>query len=334
MAISKWRPRPSSSHETAIEPTALPELSLSKQQQIKRATRTRKTWALLTSFSLFLTTLFLLLVHLGGIRNQAAAIHNWYFIRLDLSNIVPASVPNFALINTIAQTLGLHDFYQVGLWGYCEGYNGQGVTFCSEPRALYWFNPVEILRDQLLAGASINLPANVNNILHLIQLASQTMFGFFLTGTLLSFLLLFLMPLSLYTRWLALPLAVLVFLNALLITAASTIATVMFTIFRNTIGGVAELNIGAEIGVTLFAFMWVAAAFAIFACLVQVGLCCCCCCGCASRRDVEKGGKRPRSEKADPLGGGESGGVRENPMLVGRQGLSSSRMKYLFWKRG
>jgi len=318
------------SDDTAVEPTeptALPAHALSKQQ-IKRATQTRKTWALTTSFFLFITVIFLILVNISGVRNKAV-IKNWYFIRLDLSNIVPASVPNFALINTIAQTLGLHDFYQVGLWGYCEGYAGQGVTFCSEPQTLYWFNPVEILRNQLLAGASINLPANINDILDLIKLASQTMFGLFLTGTVLSFVLLFLMPLSIYTRWLALPIAIIAFLNALIITAASIIATVMFIIFRNTISGVAELNIGAEIGITLFAFMWVASAFAIFAWLVQMGLCCCC----ASRRDVKKGGKR-RSEKAYRLDGAENGGVHESRMAAGEPRDSAPRKQYPFWKRG
>jgi len=142
------------SDETAVTdsspPVVIPELS---KQQIKRATRTRKTWALLTSFFLFITVIFLILVNIAGVRNKPV-IRDWYFIKLDLSNIVPASVPNFALINTIAQTLGLHDFYQVALWGYCEGYQGQGVTSCSKPETLYWFNPVEILRNQLLAGAS------------------------------------------------------------------------------------------------------------------------------------------------------------------------------------
>lgn len=127
-------------------------LGLSKEQ-IKRATRTRKTFALLTSFFLFIAVIFLVLLEIGGVRNQSI-IRNWYFIRLDLSDIVPSSVPNFQLINTIAQTLGLHDFYQVGLWGFCEGYEGQGVTFCSEPETLYWFNPIEIIQNELLAGAS------------------------------------------------------------------------------------------------------------------------------------------------------------------------------------
>jgi hypothetical protein len=119
------------------------------------------------------------------------------------------------------------------------------------------------------------------------------MFGLFLAGTCLTFVLMFLMPISVFTRWLALPVAIIAFLNALVVTVASVIATVMFIIFRNTITGVAELNIGAEIGTTVFVFMWIASAFAIFAWLVQMGLCCCC----ASRRDVKTGRKRG-SEKA------------------------------------
>jgi hypothetical protein len=58
------------------------------------------------------------------------------------------------LVNSIAQTLGLRDFYQVGLWNYCEGYKNIGVTHCSKPKTLYSFNPVEILLSELLAGAS------------------------------------------------------------------------------------------------------------------------------------------------------------------------------------
>jgi hypothetical protein len=130
----------------------VPAAELSKKQ-IKRATRTRKTWALLTSFFLFVALIFLILVEIAGVQNKKI-IRNWYFIRFDFSNVVPSSVPNFQLLNTIAQTLGLHDFYQVGLWSFCEGYKNEGVTFCSKPQTLYWFNPVEILRNELLAGAS------------------------------------------------------------------------------------------------------------------------------------------------------------------------------------
>ena len=50
------------------------------------------------------------------------------------------------------------------------------------------------------------------------------MFGLFLTGTVLSFVLIFVMPISVFTRWLALPVAILAFLNALFVTVASVVA--------------------------------------------------------------------------------------------------------------
>ena len=121
--------------------------------QIKRATRARLSWALLSSFFLLVALVFLILVEVGDTA-IGSVVNNIYFLNLNLSNIVPQSVPNAVLINSVAQTLGLHDFYTVGLWGYCEGYFNQGVTSCSKPRTLYWFNPVEILLSQLLNGAS------------------------------------------------------------------------------------------------------------------------------------------------------------------------------------
>lgn len=130
-----------------------PPTPLSKAQ-IKRATRTRTIFALLCSFSLFLSVIFLILVEVGG-TSIKPVLTDIYFIRLDLSHIIPVSVPNAVLINSIAQSLGLHDFYQVGLWGFCEGYfNPTDVTYCSHPKTLYYFNPIEIIQSELLAGAS------------------------------------------------------------------------------------------------------------------------------------------------------------------------------------
>ncbi|KAF2256243.1 hypothetical protein BU26DRAFT_513080 [Trematosphaeria pertusa] len=316
------RRRRSNDASSTTSPTVTPDLS---KAQLKRATRTRKIFALLTSFFLFLTVIFLILVELGGTYNKPA-IKNWYFLKIDVSHIIPASVPNFSLINTIAQTLGLHDFYQVGLWGFCEGYLNEGVTYCSPPKTLYWFNPIQILSNELLAGASINLPANINDILDLIKLVSQVMFGLFLTSACLSFILMFLMPISVFSRWWTLPIAILALLNAIFVTVASVIATVMFVIFRNVIAGVAEINISAKIGSYLFGFMWTASAFAIFACLIQTGLCCCC----ASRRDVRTGRKKG-NEKAYHTNGRD--GVVANGEANGVQEKSAGRRRFRFGKR-
>ena len=120
---------------------------------VKAATRTRLIFSLLTSF-LFLTALvFLILVEIGNTSHHHPVIGSIYFMKLDLSHIIPRAVPQATLINSIARSLGLHDFYQVGLWNYCEGY-GAEITSCSKPRTLYWFNPVQIILSELLSGAT------------------------------------------------------------------------------------------------------------------------------------------------------------------------------------
>lgn len=120
------------------------------------------------------------------------------------------------------------------------------------------------------------------------------MFALFLTSACTCFVSIFLTPLSIYSRWATFPIVIFAFATALTTTAATIIATVMFLIFRNVIHGAEEtVNIVPEIGVKMFAFMWVASACAIAGWIVQLGLCCCC----ASRRDVRLGKKKGR-EKA------------------------------------
>lgn len=114
------------------------------------------------------------------------------------------------------------------------------------------------------------------------------MFGLFLTAVCVNFLLLFLVPLGVYSRWATLPLMLLTFLGALCTTVAAAIATAMFLIMQDAVTAVTQLNIKAEIGIQMFVFMWIAAVAAVLAWLVQAGMCCCC----ASRRDVRTGRKR------------------------------------------
>jgi hypothetical protein len=200
-------------------------------------------------------------------------------------------VPNSVLINSIARTLGLHDFYQVGVWSYCEGFNTEGVTSCSSPQKFYWFNPVEIILNQLLAGAVVALPADITRVLGIARLASHWMFGLYITGAALTGLCFLVTWTSLYTRWASLPNVILNFLAALTTTAATIIATVMFIIFRNVFKGAPQLNIEASVGIQMYAFMWIASGCNIISWLIQFGMCCCC----ISRRDVKRG-RRQKEE--------------------------------------
>jgi hypothetical protein len=253
-----------------------------------------------TSTCYLLSTIFLILVEIGNINNNVV-IRDTFFLRISLANIIPASVPNALFINSIARSIGLHDFYQVGLWNFCEGYDNTGITYCSPTKTLYWFNPVEIILNELLAGASITLPTDIIDVLNLVRLASHWMFACFLVGTVLTFLCIFLCPLgfSKKPRWQhkrkriffrQFPLSLLTFAALLFTAAGSVIATVMFVIFRNQFSGAADLNIRAELGTPMLAFMWTAVGFNMLGFVMQIGTCCGVCC-CNGRRKAERRSK-------------------------------------------
>ncbi|KAJ5587828.1 uncharacterized protein N7459_003593 [Penicillium hispanicum] len=264
------------------------------------------------SFCYLIAWIFTVLVVIGNVSNKPV-LRDTYFLYLDLSNIIPLSVPNAVLINSIAQSIGLHDFYQVGLWNFCEGFDGQGITRCSKPETLYAFNPVKIILSELLSGASIALPSDITQPLHLAKVASQWMFGLWITAAVLNFIMIFLAPLAVSSRppqtiksWVAaqsngahispsarlphrrcrflllrsFPFLFLSFFTALITIVASAIATVMFVIFANVfVNADPSLNIKAHIGKQMFAFMWVASAFSLIPFIIQLGSCCAACCG-------------------------------------------------------
>ena len=57
-----------------------------------------------------------------GNTHDRPGLKDMYFYKLDLKDIIPVQVSNAQLINSIARSMGLHDFYQVGLWNFCEGF--------------------------------------------------------------------------------------------------------------------------------------------------------------------------------------------------------------------
>ena len=139
----------------------------------------------------------------------------------------------------------------------------------------------------------VALPSDIISALSLVRIASHWMFALFLSGACACFVSIFITPLSIYTRWATFPIAIFAFVSALTTTGASIIATAMFIIFRKVIHSAeSQVNIVPEIGVKMFAFMWVASVCTIVGWLVQLGLCCCC----ASRRDVRQGKKTGRAK--------------------------------------
>ncbi|KAL1852975.1 hypothetical protein Plec18167_005631 [Paecilomyces lecythidis] len=287
-----------------------------QQRQLAGRTRSTVVWHRLFRSLLYLIAwIFLLLVCIGNLSNKPV-LRDTYFLKLDLSNIIPLSVPNAVLINSIARTIGLHDFYQVGLWNFCEGYDNSGITHCSKPEKLYAFNPVKILLSELLSGATIALPGDISDALKIARTASHWMFGLFIAGTVLSFVAIFLAPLAVSSRppqsisadprkndevhvhhrpsfifLRSLPMLIFTFLTALFTIVASVISTVMWSIFRNVfMSNAVDLNIKAYLGTRMLVFMWIASALTLIGFIVQLFSCCCACCGGRKARRQLKSG--------------------------------------------
>ena len=254
---------------------------------------------IITAILYLLSLVFLILVEIGNINNKAV-IRDTYFLKIDMSNIIPESVPNAILINSIARSIGLHDFYQVGLWGFCEGYKDEGITYCSPPRTLYWFNPVEIIQHELISGARVSLPDEIVSVLDLVKTVSQWMFACFLVGTVLTFLCILSAPIGFSKRprlqhkaksvFLShLPIIILTF-GALLFTGvAAVIATVMFVIYVHTFASASTINIYGSLGKPMLAFMWTAVGLNLIGFCARIRTWCSMCCCTGRRKAIRKG---------------------------------------------
>ncbi|KAI0455914.1 SUR7/PalI family-domain-containing protein [Xylaria acuta] len=259
--------------------------------RLKKGTTTRRNAIFILTLFYLVAIVFLVLVEIGNTRSNAI-LGSMYFFKLDLTNVLVQSAPtSLSLQNSIARTLGLHDFYQVGLWNFCEGYQTEGITHCSKSDASFWFNPVEILLNELLSGASIALPSEINDILNILRIASHIMFGFFLGGIILNAILLASSLVVLYSRWWSLPIGIVSGISAVIVIVAAGLGTAISYVFQAALNSQPDLGVSASVGKKMLAFEWIAAGFTLLAFIVHAGLGCCC----TSRRDMRTGRKGGRN---------------------------------------
>lgn len=106
-----------------------------------------------------------------------------------------ASAAAVALIaseaNSVAEAVGLHDFYTFHVQNWCEGYftpsptasnATRNVTSCSNTTALWDFNLTQILQSELRYGylvSSLNIPSQVNEGFTYLQTAFKVMYIFY-----------------------------------------------------------------------------------------------------------------------------------------------------------
>ncbi|MCJ1286711.1 hypothetical protein MMC26_006057 [Xylographa opegraphella] len=101
------------------------------------------------------------------------------------------------LINDVAKSLNIHDFYSAHLLDYCEGYYtpspisnatsqpSKNVTSCSNHTAFFTFNPTTILQTELKPGMNLTelkWPSAIQDVIVAVETASKVMFVLYCIG--------------------------------------------------------------------------------------------------------------------------------------------------------
>jgi len=247
---------------------------------------------------------FVLLVLISGIKTADYGLHDIYFMKVNATNITTSNtvVPGSgATVGSIAQSIGLHDFYQNSLWGYCEGNSPNGsATYCSPPTPMYVFDPIDIFETELYAGNNITIPAKVQDYRDKGHTISRWLFALYLVGCILAFITL-LIGLTTLCSLLGSMITTFVSLVSLIfVGAASILAQVGYIVYRNTINDVvSQWGVRAELGTAIFAFSWAASVCAL---LAFIGFAFGMCCGTGDRPRRGFGARRKYSKSSDLSG--------------------------------
>lgn len=177
--------------------------------------------------------------------------------------------------HALTQSLGIRNYYQSGLWGYCEGDSTSSFSSCSRPQAFYWFNPVGIIFSELLNTSTVPLPIRVQTVLNIIRYVSQVMFGTYFIGTIVSGLLVLLSPLVLLSRWWSVPIGILAAAAALSLFIGSALSTAVALAYRLAGSAVNQLDISVDLGTSMMALVWTASTLAFISLVLHaiLGIC-------------------------------------------------------------
>ncbi|KAF8247255.1 hypothetical protein K440DRAFT_307711 [Wilcoxina mikolae CBS 423.85] len=238
-----------------------------------------------------------------GITNTTTGIAE---IDKALSGLSPSEVSS--IVNTAAHSLGLYDYYYAHVSTWCEGTltnsSNELVTKCTSPKFPFSFNPVAILKAELLQGITLDQlgfpTTDVNRVVNTLETAYKAMNICYLVGTILA-------GVSILTgatafvasRALECVNELISLLAFLALGVASAIATTIAIKVKQVINDrAAVINVSAGHSNMFLGMTW-AAVGCMF--LVTMMWCCMCCCG--GHRRKEHHDRNRRSFVNEPLVG-------------------------------
>ncbi|ORY87782.1 actin cortical patch SUR7/pH-response regulator pali [Protomyces lactucae-debilis] len=223
---------------------------------------------------------FQIIVLIAGL--DSPGVRGLYYMRLDTRNIVAASATPFsAIINSVASQLGLMDYYQAALWTYCSGPSKNGSfespTRCTPSSTSFWFNPVQIIQDDLYVGNVITIPQDIQDDLDLVKTAYAWLKPICIVACVFSFLAILAILPAYRSRWGSFFATIISFVAALFSVGQAVVATVLFSIFSSVINdNLPDLNVKASLGTPMFVLAWLSAGFSLVAFIFVLFTLCCC----------------------------------------------------------
>ena len=197
------------------------------------------------------------------------------------------------------QSLGMKDFYTVYLRSYCSWNGNDTYANCTDPKAYFWFNPIEIwgLND---TGVDVDdyLPKTFRDGLSAYHKASKAIFYLY-TGSLAAAAISILVGISaIFSRWGSFFTTFCATAMWILLLAASITTSVVYAVLRAALDKSLKDDYGVDStqGKRILSVTWIGTAFAVGAGFFWF-LSVCCCSGRSPYNPGSKEARRTRAEK-------------------------------------
>jgi len=194
-----------------------------------------------------------------------------------------------AALQGSASSKELKDFYQVGLWSYCEGDKDKDgketITYCSARKFNFWFDPFHVweLKD---TSAQKVLGEDLQRGLEKYKKAAGWMTWAFVIALILTAVEFVIGFFAIFSRWGSLVTTIVSTAQTVFILAAAGTATAMYAALASVFHTVLKpYNINASLGSKMLSVLWLGVAFSVasgFFWLISV----CCCSGKSPHKKV------------------------------------------------
>ncbi|KAK9318552.1 actin cortical patch SUR7/pH-response regulator pali [Lipomyces starkeyi] len=242
------------------------------------------------SFPYFFTIAALVLTIFVIISNleDHGILSKLYFMRLNTQNLsvtVQSNTVTAASINP-----SFPDFFQVGLWNYCQGTisdNVYTITNCSATHGLFYFNPISIIEQNLGISSIDNVPSQVDSALNAVKAVSYVMIILYCVAAIFTTMEFIAGFFSFHSRGGSFCTLIISFLAMACVVAATALATALYFVEARAFNDAnATLGTTASTDRTTFGIAWGAAVAAILASIFWLVSICCGSTRHSSRSDV------------------------------------------------